>query len=42
MPYLPSDCAPVSMNMDYILNGLDDDCYKRLEAFWDCVNSGRD
>ena len=42
MSYLPSDGAPVSMSMDYILNGLDDDCHRRLEAFWDCVNSDRD
>ena len=42
MPYLPSDGEPVSMSMDYILNGLNSDCHKRLEAFRDCVNSDWD
>ena len=42
MPYLPSDGEPVSMSMDYILNGLNSDCHKRLEAFRDCVNSDGD
>ena len=42
IPYLPSDSAPVSMDLDYILNGLNIDCHKRLEAFGDWVNSDRD
>ena len=39
MPYLPRDGEPVSMSVDYILNGLNGDYHKMLKAFRDYVNS---
>ena len=42
MPYAEGDGEFISTEFDDILAGVERDCDKRLEAFWDCVNSDRD
>ena len=42
MAYAEGDGEFISTEFDDILAGVERDCDKRLEAFWDCVNSDRD
>ena len=42
MPYAEGDGEFISTDFDDMLAGVERDCDKRLEAFWDCVNSDRD